>query len=182
MGIFSDKGELSGRAAPDYIEVGQIVNTHGVHGEVKVQPWNVTVEQLQGFQTYYIDGIALRPLQKRELVGKNMLLMLLPEIEDMDAAAALKGKVLSVRRSDVQLPDGEYFDAEIVGMCVYEFFPRRPIGVVEEVLHYPAHKLYRVRGAEHTYLIPAVQDVFIVDIDPRKREIYVKMMEGLAVD
>ena len=36
--------------------------------------------------------------------------MKLPEIDDMDAAAALKRKVLSIRRSDVQLKPGEHFD------------------------------------------------------------------------
>ena len=49
-------------------------------------------------------------------------------------------------------------------------------------LTYPAHKLYKVRGPEKCYLIPAVQDIFIVDIDAEKREIYVKMIEGLETN
>ena len=44
------------------------------------------------------------------------------------------------------------------------------------------HKLYKVRGPEKCYLIPAVQDIFIVDIDAEKREIYVKMIEGLETN
>ena len=39
-----------------------------------------------------------------------------------------------------------------------------------------------VRGPEKCYLIPAVQDIFIVDIDAEKREIYVKMIEGLETN
>ncbi len=61
-------------------------------------------------------------------------------------------------------------------------FIHRYVGPVEEVLTYPAHKLYKVRGPEKCYLIPAVQDIFIVDIDAEKREIYVKMIEGLETN
>ena len=67
-------------------------------------------------------------------------------------------------------------------MQVYEDFIHRYVGTVEEVLTYPAHKLYKVRGPEKCYLIPAVQDIFIVDIDAEKREIYVKMIEGLETN
>ena len=88
----------------------------------------------------------------------------------------------SIKRSEVQLKKGEFLDAELIGMQVYEDFIHRYVGTVEEVLTYPAHKLYKVRGPEKCYLIPAVQDIFIVDIDAEKREIYVKMIEGLETN
>ena len=44
MGIFS-MGKPAKSEAPEFIEVGQIVNTHGVKGDVKVQPWDVTPAQ-----------------------------------------------------------------------------------------------------------------------------------------
>ena len=49
-------------------------------------------------------------------------------------------------------------------------------------LSYPAHKLYKVKGDEKTYLIPAVKDIFITDIDEEAREISVHMIEGLETD
>ena len=162
------------------IEVGQIVNTHGVRGEVKVQPWDVSPELLCGFKTFYMDGAPFRPTSKR--VQGDMVLMKLPEVDDMDTAAALKRKVLSIRRNDVQLKPGEHFDAEIIGMNVYNYFPHTYIGTVVDVLSYPAHKLYKVKGEEKTYLIPAVKDIFITDIDEEAREISVHMIEGLETD
>ena len=178
MGLF-DKAPAP-LAAPDFIEVGQIVNTHGVRGEVKVQPWDVSAERLCTFKTFYMDGMPFRPLSKR--VHGEMALMTLPEVEDMDAAAALKGRVLSIKRAEVRLPKGEYFDEELVGMNVFNYFPHTYVGAVTEVLTYPAHKLYRVKGPEKTYLIPAVKDIFIADIDTTAREITVRMMEGLETD
>ena len=178
MGLFTKPPAPS--AAPEFIEVGQIVNTHGVRGEVKVQPWDVSAERLSTFKTFYMDGTPFRPLSKR--VHGDMALMLLPEIEDMDAAAALKGKVLSIKRDEVRLPKGEYFDDELIGMNVFNYFPHTYVGTVMEVLSYPAHKLYRVKGAEKTYLIPAVKDVFVTDINTTAREITVHMIEGLETD
>jgi len=166
--------------APEFIEVGQIVNAHGIKGDVKVQPWDVTPEQLCSFKTFYMDGVPFRPTSKR--VQKDMVLMKIAEVDDMNAALELKSKVLSIKRGETRLPKGELFDAEIIGMEVYEYFPHRYVGVVEDVLTYPAHKLYQVRGEKKSYLIPAVESIFIVDIDEHKREIYVNMMEGLAID
>lgn len=180
MSLFPKTPEPPKTEAPDFIEVGQIVNAHGIKGDVKVQPWDVTAEQLCSFKTFYIDSVPFRPTSKR--VFKDMVLMKLPEVDDMDAALALKSKVLSIKRGETRLANGELFDAEIVGMHVYMDLIHSFIGVVEEVLTYPAHKLYKVKGPEHTYLIPAVEDIFIANIDERKREISVKMIEGLAVD
>ncbi|MBQ5442891.1 MAG: 16S rRNA processing protein RimM [Oscillospiraceae bacterium] len=180
MGLFSKHSVPEPTAAPEFIEIGQIVNTHGVHGEIKVQPWDVTADRLCGFKTFYMDGVPFRPISKR--VQGDMVLMKLPEIEDMDAAAALKTKVLSIRRAEVRLPKGEHFDAELIGMRVFNYFPHSYVGMVEEVLSYPAHKLYRVKGPEKTYLIPAVKDVFIADINEVDREITVRMIAGLETD
>ena len=180
MGLFSKHDAPAPSERPEFIEVGQIVNTHGVRGEIKVQPWDVTADMLCGFKTFYMDGVPFRPVSKR--VQGDMVLMKLPELDDMDEAAKLKTKVLSIKRSDVHLKKGEHFDAEIVGMHVYEDFIHRYVGTVEEVLTYPAHKLYKVRGPEKTYLIPAVENIFIMDVDENKREIAVHMIEGLEMD
>ena len=163
-----------------YLEIGKIVSVFGLKGEVKVQPWDVSAERLCSFKTFYMDGEPFRPISKR--VHGEMVLMMLPEVTDMDAAAALKKKVLSIRRSDVRLPKGEYFDEELIGMNVFNYFPHSYVGTVTEVMTYPAHKLYRVKGPEKTYLIPAVKDIFIADIDTTAREITVRMMEGLETD
>ena len=165
MGIFS-KGKPARSEAPEFIEVGQIVNTHGVKGDVKVQPWDVTPAQLAGFKALYMDGTQFRPIDRR--IQGDMVLMHFPGWDDMTAAETLKTKILSIKRSEVQLKKGEFLDAELIGMQVYEDFIHRYVGTVE-----------KVRGPEKCYLIPAVQDIFIVDIDAEKREIYVKMIEGL---
>lgn len=75
---------------PAFIPVGQIVNAHGIRGEVKVNPHGFDPEFLTEFDTIYIDGQPVRVRSAR--VHKSTVLMALPGVDDMDAALALKAK------------------------------------------------------------------------------------------
>ena len=103
---------------PAFIPVGQIVNAHGIRGEVKVNPHGFDPEFLTEFDTIYIDGQPVRVRSAR--VHKSTVLMALPGVDDMDAALALKGKTVSIRRTDAHLPQGQYFDQELVGLRVID--------------------------------------------------------------
>ena len=164
---------------PDYIPVGQIVNAHGIRGEVKLNPMGFDPEFLTEFDTLYLDGKPVRVKHAR--VHKSTVLLTLPGVEDMDAALALKGKKVSIRRTDAQLPEGEYFDEELLGLQVLDAATGDSVGVVEKVLTYPAHKIYQVKG-QREYLIPAVPGVFIAAVDPDGGTMRVNMMKGLATD
>ena len=90
---------------PVYIPVGHIVNAHGIKGEVKLNPEGFTPEFVAEFDTLYING---EPVQvKSRRVHKSTVLLTLPGVEDMDAALALKGREVSIRREDAHLPEGE---------------------------------------------------------------------------
>ena len=96
---------------PEFIPVGRIVNAHGIRGEVKLNPEGCDPGFLTAFDTLYIAGEPVRVLSSR--VHKSVVLLTLPGVTDMDAALALKGKVVSIRREDARLPEGEYFDEEL---------------------------------------------------------------------
>ena len=153
---------------PEFIPVGRIVNAHGIRGEVKLNPEGCDPGFLTAFDTLYIAGEPVRVLSSR--VHKSVVLLTLPGVTDMDAALALKGKVVSIRRTDARLPEGEYFDAS-----------GEELGRVDRVLTYPAHKIYQVKGARE-YLIPAVPGVFIASVDPDAGVMRVHLMKGLATD
>ena len=96
---------------PEFIPVGQIVNAHGIRGEVKLNPAGFDPAFLAAFGTLYIGGKETKVKSAR--VHKSTVLLVLPGVEDMDAALALKGKPVFIRRTDAHLPEGEYFDAEL---------------------------------------------------------------------
>ena len=104
--------------------------------------------------------------------------MKFPGVEDMNAALAYKGKELYIRRSDVVLPEGEYFDDELIGLAVRDCDTGALLGTLTAVEEYPASKVYTVKG-EREILIPAVKDVFIRSVDLEAGRMDVKVWEGL---
>jgi 16S rRNA processing protein RimM len=164
---------------PEFITVGTVVNAHGIRGEVKVNPLGYDPDFIAGFETLYIGGQAVEVKAAR--VHKNTVLLTLPGVEDMDAALALKGKAVAIRRTDAELPEGEFFDEELEGMAVIDDATGETVGTLRRVLHYPAHDVYEVRG-EREYLIPAVPGVFIAAVDADGGVMRVKMQKGLATD
>ena len=164
---------------PEFITVGTVVNAHGIRGEVKVNPLGYDPAFIAGFDTLYIGCRAVEIQSAR--VHKNTVLLTLPGVEDMDAALALKGKAVAIRRTDAALPEGEFFDEELEGMTVTDAESGAEIGRLRRVLHYPAHDVYEVKGGRE-YLIPAVPGVFIAGVDADGGTMAVHMQKGLAVD
>ena len=157
------------------IKVGRIVNAHGIRGEVRVQPRDGDPGFLTRFRTLYMDGRPITPTAVH--VHKNVVLMRLPGVEDMNAALSLKGKELYIRREDAQLPPGQWFDDELLGLPVFDETGER-LGELTAVENYPAHKVYTVRG-EREYLIPAVEGAFILSIDMDAGRMTVRVWEGM---
>ena len=161
------------------INVGRIVNAHGIRGEVRVQPRDGDPAFLTQFKTFLLNGQPVTPTANH--VHKSVVLMKLPGVDDMNAALALKGQDLYIRRVDAHLPQGVYFDDELLGLSVYEADSGALLGELVSVDAYPAHKVYTVRGSEE-YLSPAVPEVFIRSVDLDANRMEVRILEGMRSD
>ena len=161
------------------INVGRIVNAHGIKGEVRVQPRDGDPYFLTECKTFYIDGKPVTPTANH--VHKSLVLMKFPGVDDMNAALTWKDKVLYIRREDAHLPEGEYFDDELLGVEVYDEATGALLGEIKQVETYPASKVYTVKG-EKEYLVPAVKDAFIRSVDLDRNRMEIHLWEGLATD
>ena len=161
------------------IKVGRIVNAHGIKGEVRVQPRDGDPYFLTECKTFYIDGKPVTPTANH--VHKSLVLMKFPGVDDMNAALTWKDKVLYIRREDAHLPEGEYFDDELLGVEVYDEATGALLGEIKQVETYPASKVYTVKG-EKEYLVPAVKDAFIRSVDLDRNRMEIHLWEGLATD
>lgn len=157
-----------------YLEAGRIVNTHGVRGEVKIQPWADSAEFLLGFQTLYIDEKPYRLLSGRE--HKGMLIVQFAGLEDVGGAMLLKNKTVFIDRKEAKLPRGSFFIQDIIGASVLDE-EGKELGKLFEVLDLPASKVYVVRG-EREILIPVVPD-FVLKTDVEAGEIIVRLIDGM---
>ena len=163
----------------DMIKIGRIVNAHGIRGEVRVQPRDGDPAFLTRFKTFYIDGQPVTPTANH--VHKSLVLMKFPGVDDMNTALTYKDKDLYIRRADARLPEGAYFDDELLGMGVFDAATGEELGKLTAVENYPAHKVYTVKGRRE-YLIPAVKDVFIKSVDLDRDRMEVQVWEGMAID
>ncbi len=161
-----------------FLEAGRIVNTHGVRGEVKIQSFCDSLEFLQQFDVFYIDQVPVPVLSSR--IHKNCLLARLESVDDIDTAARLRGKLVFVDRSNITLPEGQYFIADLEGLTVLDATTNTSIGTLVEVLSLPAGDVYSVKG-EREYLIPA-KGGFVEEVNLDAGYLKVHLIEGLAVD
>ncbi len=158
-----------------FLEAGKIVNTHGIRGEVKILPWCDSPEFLCGFDRLYINETPFRVLSS--YVHKNCLIAQLEGVSAVGAAMALKNSVVCIAREDVKLEEGEYFIADAIGLPVYDEESGEQIGILKDVLEYPASKIFVVSdGTER--LIPAVPE-FVKKVDTENGAIYVRLIEGM---
>ena len=156
-----------------FIEAGEIVTTHGVRGEVKVLTWLDSPEMLCEFKRCRICGSEYKMESCR--VQKTCNLVKLSGVDTMEAAQAMRGKILELYREDIDAD--VIFAAELLGVEV--FCDEKWIGNITDVLDYPGNQVYVV--GENEYMIPAVKE-FILSTDLEKNRMQVKLIEGMKND
>ena len=161
----------------EFLETGEIVNTHGVRGEVKIIPWAYSPDFLCRFDTLYIDAKPVKVLSSR--VHKTAVLCTLEGVDTVETAMKLKGKVVCLRRDQIQLPEGYHLLVDLVGLKAIDAATGEELGAVAEVLPLPAQNVYVVRGKGKEYMIPAVP-AFIVETNEDEGYIKVNLIEGMG--
>jgi 16S rRNA processing protein RimM len=94
----------------------------------------------------------------------------------MEAAQAMRGKVVELYREDID--EEVIFAAELIGVEV--FADGESIGKIKEVLDYPGNSVYVVKG-KYEYMIPAVKQ-FILSTDVEANRMEVRLIEGMRSD
>ena len=161
-----------------YLEVGKVTNVHGLMGEVKVQPWADSPEFLCQFKTLYVDGSHFPMTVQRARVHKNMVIIKFEGPTDVPSALSLRNAILYIDRSDVDLPEGAFFLADIYGLEAQDAATGEVLGKIDDVLTLPANNVYVVKGGARELMIPAVAE-FIAETNIEGGYIRVNMMEGL---
>ena len=161
-----------------YLEVGKVVNTHGVRGDVKVIPWCDTANFVCNFETLYTkNGETAFKVTRARVLG-NMAILRFEGIDNPIKADTLRQTVLYINRDDAKLPEGSYFVADLIGLEVYDE-QGKCYGKIKDVLKTGANDVYEIEAdGGRLYYIPAIPSVILdTDIDNGKMTIF--PMEGL---
>lgn len=166
-----------------YLEVGQIVGTHGIAGEMRVQPWCDSPDFLTKFKTLYTDKNGENAVKvKSSRVHKNIVLIKFPDITTIEQAERMRGKVLYISRKDADIADGEWFIQELIGCTVFDADTGKDYGVLSDVSKTGANDVWHIKKDGKEYLLPAINDIIAnVDVANEKVEIH-SIIKGIFDD
>jgi len=165
----------------EYFEIGQIVNTNGLKGILKIKPFTDNITEFETFEKIYIQKgkelIEFRIEQVR--YNKNMVLLKLEGIDDINKAEEYRNLYLKVNRDALpDLPDNTYYIVDLLD-CNVVTEEGENLGQVKDVFNTGSNDIYDVKDENgKQILIPAIKEV-VKNIDITNKKIIVKLMEGL---
>ena len=164
-----------------YLEIGQIVSTHGIRGEVRINPWCNGPEFVKKFKTLYKDSdgresfkvVSCRP-------HKNVAIAKFEGVDTVEMAQNLKNTVLYIKREDANLPQGEWLISEIFGCNVIDCNDENICyGEITDVAETGANDVWYVKTPSgEEVLIPAIPDV-VKKCDVEAEKVYIHALRGL---
>ncbi len=148
------------------VVLGEIAGAHGVRGAVKVISWTRPRHNIFDYAVWHLNtGTGLRTMQVKNgrEQGKGLVAEL-ADINDRDAASALRGAVITVERSALPAAaEGEYYWADLQGLAV-ETTTGQQLGKVTGLMETGANDVLVVKG-DRERLIPYVPEEFVQSVD-----------------
>ena len=159
------------------LEVGQIVNSYGIKGFLKVVPFVDNNNQFKEFKRLYINQNKELKVQEVKF-SKNLVLVKVEGIDTIEEALKLKNLYLYAKREDIKLEEGAYFIVDLIGLEVYTE-EGKLLGILKEVLQPGANDVYVVENKnKEQILLPVIPDV-VKNIDIEGKRITVHLLDGL---
>ncbi len=166
----------------DYLEIGQIVNTHGLKGFFKVVPYTDNIERFSElkrvFVVYKNENIEFEIENVKYF--KGMVILKLKGIDHINDAEKYKNCYLKIKREDAKkLKKNTYFIADLIGLSVYDE-ENNKIGILEEIFPTGSNDVYVVKKENgKQLLLPAILSV-IKEVNIEKGKIVVDANGGVS--
>ncbi len=165
----------------DRLEIGKIINTHGLRGEVKVVSWTDSPEDFERIKTAYIMAKEsdIKVTVKSIKYQKSNLIVKFAGFDKIEDVEMYKGCVLTAERDELPpLPEGVHYIVDLIG-CTVKGDDGEVIGTLEDVFTAGGGDVYDVsRQGKSNLLIPTAGGV-VQSIDISSKTVVVKLPEGL---
>lgn len=166
----------------DTVTVGQIERPFGVKGEVKVRPLSDVPGRFEGLRAVSLlarNGQTLETsVTHVRRVGTGFILGLTGLTTPEAASLWRGGFIRTIRGAVPELPDGQYYQCDLIGLVVHTE-GGRPIGVLEEILEVPGNPVFVVRQGAKEILLPAAKEL-VSAVDLTARTMTVRLIDGLG--
>ncbi len=160
-----------------FLEAGRLNSPRGLKGELKFECWCDSIEFLDGVKYLYLDSEGKRPLEVKAF-RNTVSTVIFVGYEDRNTAASLTGRTVYFDREEIPLPEGVFYNDDLIGLQVFDETSGKTIGVLKRIEEGVASDLYFVEG-DKKYIIPSVGE-FIVSADPA-HGITVRLIDGFEV-
>ena len=167
----------------DYLRVGVLVKPHGVRGEMKVFPTTDDMKRFEKKKKKDVFFDIKGNYEAHKIVSvkyfKQFAILQFEDITDMDMALKLKNIDVYVKREDaVELEEGEYYIADLLGLSVY-LEDGSLFGKLKDVMETGANDVYVINTKEHGEVLVPVIDDCVKEVDLENEKIIIHLMEGL---
>lgn len=164
------------------LEIGQIVNTFGIKGMVKVKPFTDDIKRFDYLEKIYIEKNNTQKEYEIEEVKyhKDMVLIKFKGVDTVEQAELLRNAYLTISRDSVEkLEEGRYYIVDMLGLEVYTD-EQVLLGTLDDIFNTGSNDIYVVKDKQgKQILLPAIQDV-IKQIDMENRKMIVHLLPGLV--
>ena len=165
-----------------YFEVGQIVNTFGIKGFLKVKPFTDDLRRFEELENVLVEkNKELLEMKIEDVKYQNSIILLkLKEINDINTAEKFKGCYIKIERENAKkLPKNTYFIADLIGLDVYTD-KGELLGKITDIYDNKSSDIYVVKdNFGKQILLPGIKDV-IKQIDIEEEKIIVHLLKGLV--
>jgi 16S rRNA processing protein RimM len=176
----AERGSGSEEFEPRFLAIGQITRAHGVQGEVSVVVLTDFPERFDNLETIYVgaEGNASPYTVQSTRWHKDRVLVHFADVADRTAAEQLRGLYLQIPIEQArQLEPDAYYQHQLIGLAVVSN-QGEALGTLIEILETGANDVYVVKNDKRELLLPATNEV-IVSIDLEKRQMIIRLLEGL---
>lgn len=165
-----------------FLESGKIVGTHGIKGEVRIDPWCDSPEFLCEFKKLYLESDGSTFIEVKSRSHKNVTLTKIKGVDTIEAAEKLRGKIVYINRDDVALEEGVNFVQDLIGLEVRDADNGTVYGKISDVLRTGANDVYEITDSENKkYLAPVIDEV-ILETDIDGGFVLIRPMKGIFDD
>ena len=165
----------------EYIEIGQIVNTNGLKGVVKVNPFTDDISKFEELKYIYIQLKSELKKVKIEQVryNKNQVLLKLEGIDSIEEAEKYRNFYLKIeKKSQEELGEDTYYIVDLIGINVYSENDEY-LGTIEDVFPTGSNDVYVVKdNLGKQILVPAIAEV-VKEVELKNKKMVIKSIPGL---
>ena len=166
----------------EYFEIGQIVNTSGLKGILKIKPFTDDIKKFSNLKTIYIktkNGLTEFKIEQVRYV-KNMVMLKLAGIDTVEEAEKYRNLYIKILRDkEEELEEGSYYVVDILG-CKVNTDANQELGKIVDVFQTGSNDVYVVKDEQgKQILLPAIKEV-IKNVDVKNKIITVHLLEGLV--